>query len=203
MEKPKSCLARLILISKKNKIIKKKKPVAKKKKTVQSTIGGLYSKYDDYMTPDWVWKDLQPVIPKNKVIWEPFYGDGTSGKALEKLGFEVIHEDIDFFNEDKGDVIISNPPFSKKIEIFKRLKKLGKPFIIVCPSFSLNRRYVQHLFENETENPLQIMIPSKRINFIKTENGKPVENFKSDSNFECFYYCWKINLPNAIVWAKQ
>lgn len=77
-----------------------------------------------------------PAVPskpkKDKVIWESFYGDGTSGEFLRELGCkEVIHEPIDFFENDKGEVIISNPPFSKTKEIMPRLKKLDKPFILI------------------------------------------------------------------------
>ena len=37
----------------------------------------------------------------HKVIYEAFYGDGKSGKYLEELGHNVIHEKIDFFDEQK------------------------------------------------------------------------------------------------------
>lgn len=56
-----------------------------------------FTKYDDYMTPQYAWEQIQHIIPKDKVIWECFYGDGTSGKYLEELGFNVIHQNIDFF----------------------------------------------------------------------------------------------------------
>ena len=39
------------------------------------------SKFDDFMTPYHVWDDIKNYIPKDKVIWEPFYGDGQSGEA--------------------------------------------------------------------------------------------------------------------------
>ena len=71
-----------------------------------------FLKHDDYMTPKYAWENIKEYIPRDKVIWEAFYGDGKSGKYLEELGFNVIHEQIDFFEEDKGDIIVSNPPFS-------------------------------------------------------------------------------------------
>ena len=90
-----------------------------------------FLKHDDYMTPYSVWENIKDFIPANKVIWESFYGDGKSGEHLRKLGFEVIHEPIDFFEENHGDIIVSNPPFSKKKEVFIRLKKLNKPFLYI------------------------------------------------------------------------
>ena len=75
------------------------------------------SKCIDFMTPEYVWDWIIPFIPKDKIIWEAFYGDGESGKYLEKKGFEVIHKNIDFFENNEGDIVVSNPPFEKKKEI--------------------------------------------------------------------------------------
>lgn len=156
--------------------------------------------YDDYMTPKYAWENIKDYIPK-KVLWEPFYGNGQSGKFLQELGFDVIHEQIDFFEHNKGEVIVSNPPFSKAKEILSRLKELGKPFILILPSSKINTQYVRNLFKDE-DDKLQIIIPRKRIQFLKTENGKVIDQ-KNACNFDCFYYCWKINLPRDIVWLKQ
>ena len=54
------------------------------------------SKHDDFMTPNYAWDNIKHLIPTDKVIWESFYGDGTSGDYLRELGFDVIHEDIDY-----------------------------------------------------------------------------------------------------------
>ena len=57
-------------------------------------------KHDDYMTPFSAWEDVSPYIPRHLTLWEAFYGDGTSGHHLTELGFDVIHEDVDFFTHD-------------------------------------------------------------------------------------------------------
>ncbi|GAH08981.1 unnamed protein product, partial [marine sediment metagenome] len=74
---------------------------------------------------------IQEYIPKDKVIWECFMGDGKSGQYLEELGFDVIANDNDFFQSDEGDIVVSNPPFSKSKEVITRLKELDKPFILI------------------------------------------------------------------------
>jgi len=158
-----------------------------------------FSIHDDYMTPKYAWENIKHIIPKNKIIWEAFYGDGKSGSFLQELGFETIHENIDFFENNLGDIIVSNPPFTKTKEVLKRLKNLDKPFILILPSSKINTSYVRNLFMNDS---LQIIIPRKRIHFEKLINGKKPENFKSSCNFDCFYYCWKINLPNDITWLE-
>ena len=152
-------------------------------------------KHDDYMTPNYVWDDLQKFIPNDKVIWEAFYGDGSSGNYLRKLGFSVIHEPVDFFSHNHGDIIVSNPPFSKKQMVFERLKKLGKPFMILAPVSTLNTQYLKKLYGKEK---IQLIIPDKRINFIKLVNGEIPENWGSRCNFDVVFFCWKMNLTNDI-----
>lgn len=159
-----------------------------------------FMKHDDYMTPNYAWDNIKDFIPKNKVIWEPFYGDGKSGEHLKSLGLEVIHEPIDFFENDLGDVIVSNPPFSKSKMVIDRLSILDKPFILILPSQKINTSYMR---ENFMCRGLQIIIPRKRIHFLKLIDGKPVENWKNACSFDCFYYCYKMNLPNDITWLDD
>ena len=161
-----------------------------------------FTVYDDYMTPASAWEAIAEFIPKDKTIWEPFFGDGTSGDILSRVtGGEVIHQDIDFFENDMGEIIISNPPFGKKKEVFTRLKELGKPFIMICPSSMINTQYMRQLFCAD-ESPIQIIIPRKRIQFIKMVDGVVDPEQKKACNFDCFYYCWKMDLPRDIVWLQ-
>jgi hypothetical protein len=159
-----------------------------------------FSKHDDYMTPKYAWENISHLIPKDKVIWEAFYGDGKSGEYLRQLGFNVIHEEIDFFENNLGDIIVSNPPFSKSKEVCSRLKQLDKPFIIIMPCSKITTSYFRDNFKGN--NDLQIIIPRKRIQFQKQINGVVPENYKSDCNFDCFYYCYKMELPNNILWLE-
>jgi len=156
-----------------------------------------FLKHDDYMTPKYAWEHIQHLIPKDKVIWEPFYGDGTSGTHLRELGFEVIHRPIDFFENNLGDIIVSNPPFSQSKQVMSQLKKLDKPFIMILPSSKINTSYIR---ENYKNTELQIIIPRKRIQFIKLVDGET--QTKNACNFDCFYYCYKMNFPKDIIWLE-
>ena len=158
-----------------------------------------FSKHDDYMTPKSAWENIQEYIPKDKVIWECFYGDGQSGEDLRSLGYEVIHKEIDFFESNEGEIIISNPPFSKKKEVFTRLIELDKPFIMLCSQSLLFTQYFKKIM---TDKKLQIIIPKRRIQFIKIENGEYVDT-GNRCNFDCFYYCHKMNLQNDIMFLGQ
>ncbi len=157
-----------------------------------------FLKHDDYMTPKSAWEAIKHIIPQDKLIWEAFYGDGTSGKYLTELGFNVIHQDVDFFENDLGEIVVSNPPFTKCPEVLTRLKELNKPFILIMPCSKLTTQYFRKLFNGD--NDLQIVIPRKRIHFTKLVDGKPLDNWKNACNFDCFYYCWKMNLPHSMIW---
>lgn len=160
-----------------------------------------FKKHDDYMTPSYAWENIIDFIPKGKVIWECFYGDGQSGKDLTRLlpYNQIIHTPIDFYENNLGEIIITNPPFSDTASVLKRLVILGKPFILIMPSSKLCTQYFRQLF-SKNEDKIQIIIPRKRIHFQKLINGKVPEGWKNSCNFDCFYYCWKMNLPRDIVW---
>ena len=128
-------------------------------------MAGFYTKtfinHDDYMTPRSAWEAIIEYIPKDKVIWEAFYGDGKSGEYLCDMGFNVIHKQVDFFKNDFGDIIISNPPFSIIKKIMSRLLILDKPFILILPSSKINTSY----FRAWKDKNLQIIIPKKTNSF--------------------------------------
>ena len=156
-----------------------------------------FLKHDDYSTPKSAWENIQHLIPKDKVIWEAFYGDGKSGDYLKELGFNVIHEPINFFENNLGDIIVSNPPFSLSKEIIQHLAKLDKPFILLFPINKINTSYFR---ENFKDKGLQIIIPRKRIHFTKMINGEKVKDWKNACNFDCFYYCYKMGFDKDIIW---
>jgi len=158
-----------------------------------------FMKHDDYMTPKYAWENIIQYIPKDKKIWEAFYGDGNSGSYLEELGFDVIHEPVDFFESDYGEIIVSNPPFSRSKEGMDRMYELDKPFIMIMPSSKINTQY----FRRWKDKGLQIIIPRKRIHFKKLINGKVPDGWKDACNFDCFYYCYKMNLPKDIIWLEN
>jgi len=159
-----------------------------------------FTKHDDYMTPKHAWEDIKEFIPAEyKIIYEPFYGDGTSGKILKELlpNHNVIHFDSDFYDMSNVlhyDMILSNPPFSDAKKIMPKMFELDKPFILLMPSSKINTSY----FSQWKDRKIQIIIPRKRINFIKLVDGKVVPS--KGANFDCFYYCYKMNLPKDIVW---
>lgn len=154
-------------------------------------------KHDDYMTPKFAWDNVKHFIPKDKLIWEAFYGDGNSGKILTELGFNVIHKDIDFYENNLGEIIVTNPPFSSVKQIMDRLYDLDKPFMLIMPAFKITTSY----FRKWKDKNIQIIIPRKRINFIKIKDGV-VDKDAKGASFDCFYYCYKLGLPKDIIFIE-
>ena len=152
--------------------------------------------HDDWMTPKSAWEAIEDFIPKDKILWECFYGNGNSGRYLTELGFNVIHEDIDFYDNNLGDILVSNPPFSDCANVMKRLLAIDKPFIMIMPVSKLNCKYFD-IFKDK----IQLIRPNGRIHFDKLVNGQIVDG-KSSPNFDCYYYCYKIGLPKDIVWLN-
>ncbi len=151
-----------------------------------------FTKDDDFMTQKTAWEDISQYIPQNKVIWECFYGDGKSGQYLRELGFDVIHEPIDFFDNNLGDVLVSNMPYSIKKEVFTRLKELDKPFIMLVPTTTLHTKYFKELFEDDV---IQLILPYKKRQF-----ESPTKTLTPNGcSFYTCYICYKMKLPKDVI----
>jgi len=59
-------------------------------------------------------------------------------------------------------------------------------------------QYMRKLFASSSD-PIQIIIPRKRIQFVKLVDGEIPKDYDSKCNFDCFYYCWKIGLARDII----
>jgi len=151
---------------------------------------------DNYITNKYEWEQIKEYIPTDKIIWSPFYCDGKQKEYFKELGYDIIHEDKDFFSyTPEYDIIIDNPPFSKKNEILIKLNDLDKPFILICPSMMLSYKYFQTNFKDKN---IQLIIPYKRMNFKHLNSNK--KNYSPP--FASFYYCYKMNLPKDIIFLE-
>ena len=146
---------------------------------------------DNYMTNKNEWERIKHFIPTDKKIWSPFFGDGKQKEYFKEMGFDIIHEDEDFFDNNKGEIIIDNPPFSKKKDIFKRLKELEKPFILIIPSVMLCYKYFQEYFSEH----MQIIVPKTRIKFQQLNSV----NKNYTPPYASFFFCYKMNLEKDLT----
>lgn len=93
------------------------------------------------------------------------------------IEFSHIDYDQDFFKYEpkRWDIAISNPPFSRKLDVFKRLNSFKKPFTMVMNTMALNYHEICSYF---ADNPVELLIPDKRISF----DGNP-------SSFNSCFVC--------------
>ena len=95
------------------------------------------------------------------------------------------------FEPTEYDVIISNPPFTQKDAVLKRLYELGKPFAILLPLNSLQGVSRYKYFKQG----IQILTFDKRIGFHNPENMK---EYKKGSSFATAYFCKDV-LPKDLI----
>ena len=128
---------------------------------------------DEYYTPDYVVEILLPYLKKSnyKTIWCPFDKDWSEYvKVFEREGFNVIHSHIDngqdfleYTPEEDYDIIISNPPFSIKQQVFEKLVALQKPFAILMSATSVQgASFVQLL---SLADDMKFILFDKRISY--------------------------------------
>ena len=145
------------------------------------------SKLDDVNTPQAYWKHILQFIPNDETIWCPFYNDGTCKKDIESLGYDCIHNEVDFFkNFKENGICIDNPPYAIKKNIIEVLYNEGKPFSLLLPFDTLERKYIFKYHEN-----LQLVIPHARYSF-----KKGAVNDRGDVNdkppFKSVWFCWNM-----------
>ncbi len=147
---------------------------------------------DEYYTPKILVEPILKYIKPNSTIWCPFDTENSEFVILLKeAGHKVIYSHIwygqDFFEfepEENYDYIISNPPFTRKLEVLERLYKLNKPFAMVLGLPILNYQEVGNFF---LDKELQLLIVDKKVSF----DGKT-------ASFNNSYFCYKM-LPKDII----
>jgi len=151
-----------------------------------------FNEKDEYYTPVILVKPILKYLKPNSTIWCPFDTENSEFVILLKeAGHKVIYSHIwyeqDFFKYEPTedyDYIISNPPFTKKLQVLERLYKLNKPFAMILGLPILNYQEVGNFF---LDKELQLLIVDKKVSF----DG-------NTASFNNSYFCYKI-LPRDII----
>lgn len=159
----------------------------------------LYSKgkNDECYTPAYGVAPIIKFIPTKAKVWCPF--DNKNSEFVKQIynnGNAVIYgckeNGQDFFRYEPPykdwDIIISNPPFTGKREIFERCLGFGKPFALLMSLTWLNDSAPKQLF---AERDLQLLMFDKRIHY----KGEKKITFSSA------YFCCDF-LPKQIICEK-
>lgn len=158
---------------------------------------------DEFYTPSYAIKPLLKYLKQFKTIWCPFdTEESLFKKELEKEGHNVIATHIfngkDFFEyEPKNyECIVSNPPYSLKGEVFKRLFNLKKPFAMLVGVVGIFES--QNRFNLFKDNDFEIMYFNKRVSYFRDyKDTKPLLN----PPFSSVYITHNI-LPKQIVFEE-
>ena len=159
-------------------------------------------KTDELYTPKILVEAITPYFEKwlettgkeEITVWCPFDMENSEFvhffNQFEDVNVIYSHfaNNLDFFSyePDYWDIAISNPPFSRKLDVFKRLNELGKPWVMLSNIMCLNYMEIGKYF---ADNPVQLLIPDKRISF----DGNP-------SSFCSGYFC-KDFLPSDLLFC--
>lgn len=156
-------------------------------------------KNDECYTPRYGVEPLLEFLEpyKDKIIWCPF-DDKTSEfvKVFKEYGYNVVFSHIkygqDFFEyePEKWDVLISNPPFTGKADIFRRALSFNKPFALLMTIAWLNDATPARVFNGKE---LQILSFDERMQFKNQSHLKKI-------NFLSAYFCWNF-LPKNFIFS--
>ena len=147
---------------------------------------------DEWYTPEHAVYYIVPYLKKRgyKKILCPFDKEKSNFvKVLKAEGFDVTYSHIDtgtdFFDIENiadFDAVVSNPPFSKRESILKRLFDIGGAFALILDMnglFDSSARW--RLFR---DNPFELLVPSGRIHFFNDDL-----NMRSAPPFQSVYVC--------------
>ena len=154
---------------------------------------------DEVYTPFYAVYPILKYISKEKTVWLPFDEEWSAFyQVFKENGYNTIRSSIqegqDFFNYEpkhEYDIIVSNPPFSKKNDVLKRLYQLNKPFAILLPINSIQGQARYKYFKNG----IQMLVFDKRIDYHTNFN---FETYTKGNHFGSAYFC-KDLLPSSLV----
>lgn len=153
-------------------------------------------KGDEIYTPFYAVEPLLEFLPKNKTIWCPFDEKWSAfNQCLSEYGHNVVISNLrggqDFFSYEPPvwDILISNPPFSKKNDVLKRAYDLNKPFALLLPCNSIQGKERYRIFKNE----IQMLCFDTRVDY-HTNN---MQSTTKGTPFGSAYFCRNL-LPTKL-----
>jgi hypothetical protein len=147
---------------------------------------------DEYYTPRAL---IEPILPwinkwcelfkidnhREPIIWCPFDKADSEFVIALNAKHSHINDGGDFFelvHNYEYDIAISNPPFSRKLDVFKALDKRQKPWMMLCSVMALNYNEVLEYFAKSSFGRFQMLMLTKKMSY----NGGKVP-------FNSSYYC--------------
>lgn len=152
---------------------------------------------DEVYTPFYAVEPLSEFIPKDKIIWCPFDEEWSAFyQYFKENGYKVIRSSLndgqDFFHfqPENWDILVSNPPFSKKNDVLKRAYSFGKPFALLLPVNSIQGKQRFEIFRND----IQLLAFDARVDY-HTKNNLLCTT--KGNHFSSAYFCRNL-LPTKL-----
>ena len=152
-----------------------------------------FQKNDEYYTPPYAVYPIMERLRARAAVWCPFDTEESAFvRVLSENGFRVLYGHIrtgqDFFHEEvpECDYIVSNPPYSLKGKVLKRLYEIGKPFAMLVNFqgiFDSRERF--RMFR---ENRVEMLWLSPRVYYM-TGDGKLPMRAPFQSGYLCSGIC--------------
>lgn len=164
---------------------------------------------DSFQTPNYAVDLLVPFIPKDiKMIWEPAAGGGKIADRLRTHHFRVwstdiyigakVHELVNFLDGQINfpfECIITNPPFSLKIDFFEKCMEYDMPFALLIPA-----DYAGWNITACRSMGCEKIIPTRRVDYI-TPSGKSGESGHT-ADFHSMWLTWGFGLGKTETFVE-
>ncbi len=125
--------------------------------------------YDELWTPSEALQPLIKYLPKSWAYWDCAPGSGQLIEHLRQANRIVYNAvEADFFKTDlphRVNMIITNPPYSKKAKFLERCVELEIPWALLLPVTTLGVKRCQKFLVNA-----EILFLPKRIDFTGKKN---------------------------------
>lgn len=142
---------------------------------------------DEVYTPIEAIDPIIKYLDKDKIYFEcTSWLSSSIVEYLKSKWFNILSNwDIDFLKDDlpEFDVIITNPPYSKKDKFIKRCYDIWKPFALLLPVSSIQWQTRWRMFNKHW---IEILVLNKRIDFT----------WKHNPHFWVAWFCYNI------LWEK-
>lgn len=145
------------------------------------------------------------IISKTTVVWCPFDTELSAIyrgliKYVKKIILSNLEQGNDFYRyepKERYDIIISNPPFSGRTKLMKRIISFDKPFILLQGvQFFNNQTAVSYLCQFSSD--FQFLLPRTRMSFMRyDEKTNIILNSRNGASFYSFWICYKAKLPST------
>lgn len=161
---------------------------------------------DEFYTPSYAIEPLLKYLPERSKVWCPFDTmESLFVRELFAAGHGVMYSHIDngtdFFEIPdeqlrEVDYVVSNPPYSVKTEVLKKLFGSGARFAMLVGVVGLFES--QKRFEMFRDNEFEVMYLNRRVSYYKNYGDeKPALN----PPFSSVYVCSGL-LPRQVVFEE-